>query len=305
MTPRKAHLDTLAVSLLLGCCLFWGLQQVLIKATIAEIPPMFQASLRLIGATALLWLWCAWRRIALFSRDGSLAAGLLAGALFGAEFACIYLGLQYTSASRLTVFLYTSPFWVAVLVPFWVTSEKLRGLQWAGLLCAFVAVVFALREGFSGGTVSTAHGDLLGLAAGMLWGLTTVVIRASSLSRIRAEKLLFYQLAVSAAAFPVASVALGEPWVWHFSAFGLTSLAVQTVIGAFASYLAWMWMLGRYPATKISVFVFFTPLFALLFGALWLGESVTPGLLGALATVAVGIVLVNRKPAEKALQARL
>ena len=298
--PRKAHLDTLAVSLLLGCCLFWGLQQVLIKATIAEIPPMFQASLRLIGATALLWLWCAWRRIPLFSRDGSLAAGLLAGALFGAEFACIYLGLQYTSASRLTVFLYTSPFWVAVLVPFWVTSEKLRGLQWVGLLCAFVAVVFALREGFSGGTLSTAHGDLLGLAAGMLWGLTTVVIRASSLSRIRAEKLLFYQLAVSAAAFPVASLALGEPWVWHFSPFGLVSLALQTVMGAFASYLAWMWMLGRYPATKISVFVFFTPLFALLFGALWLGESVTPGLLGALAMVAVGIVLVNRKPAGKA-----
>ena len=77
------------------------------------------------------------------------------------------------------------------------------------------------------------------------------------------------------------------------------------MVGAFASYLAWMWMLGRYPATKISVFVFFTPLFALLFGSVWLGESVTPGLLGALATVAVGIVLVNRKPAEKAPQAGL
>ena len=308
MTTRKAHLDTLAVSLLLGCCLFWGLQQVLIKATIAEIAPMFQASLRLVGATALLWLWCAWRRIPLFSRDGSLAAGLLAGALFGAEFACIYLGMQYTTASRLTVFLYTSPFWVAVLVPFWAKSEKLRGLQWVGLLCAFVAVVFALREGFSGGTVSTAHGDLLGLAAGMLWGLTTVVIRASSLTRIPAEKLLFYQLAVSAAAFPAVSLGLGEAWVWHFSSFGLVSLALQTVIGAFASYLAWMWMLGRYPATKISVFVFFTPLFALLFGAAWLGESVTPGLLGALATVAVGIVLVNRKPAPppaETQQARL
>ncbi len=298
MTARKAHLDTLAVSLLLGCCLFWGLQQVLIKATIAEIPPMFQASLRLVGATALLLLWCAWRRIPLFSRDGSLAPGLLAGSLFAAEFACIYLGLQYTSASRLTVFLYTSPFWVAVLVPFWVKSEKLRGVQWFGLLCAFVAVVFALREGFTGGTASTARGDLLGLAAGMLWGLTTVVIRASSLTRIPAEKLLFYQLAVSAATFPVVSLVLGEAWVWHFSNFGWVSLGLQTVIGAFASYLLWMWMLGRYPATKISVFVFFTPLFALLFGTVWLGERVTPGLLGALATVAVGIVLVNRKPAS-------
>ena len=83
MTARKAHLDTLAVSLLLGCCLLWGFQQVLIKATLAEVPPMFQASLRLVGATALLWVWCAWRGVALFKRDGTLGVGLLAGALFG------------------------------------------------------------------------------------------------------------------------------------------------------------------------------------------------------------------------------
>ena len=297
MNLRKNHLDLFAVSVLLACCLFWGLQQVLIKATIAEIPPMFQASLRLVGASALLLLWCLWRGVALFKRDGSLKAGLLAGALFGAEFACIYLGLQYTTASRLTVFLYTSPFWVAVLVPLWVKSERLRGLQWVGLLAAFVAVVLALREGFTGDHTSTAHGDILALVAGMLWGLTTVVIRASSLAQISAEKLLFYQLGVSALAFPALSLALGEVWVWHFSPFAITSLVLQTVVGAFASYLAWMWMLGRYPATKISVFVFFTPLFALLFGALWLKENVTSGLLVALATVAVGIVLVNRRSA--------
>ena len=294
---RKHHLDTLAVSLLLACCLFWGFQQVLIKATLSEMPPMFQASLRLLGATALLGLWCLARGIALFKRDGSMAAGLLAGALFAAEFACIYLGLQLTSASRLTVFLYTSPFWVAVLVPFWVASEKLRPSQWAGLLCAFAAVVFALREGFSVGTALTLRGDLLALLAGMLWGLTTVVIRASRLTQVSAEKLLFYQLGVSALVFPPLSLALGEPWVWQFSAFAISSLLAQTVIGAFASYLAWMWLLGRYPATKISVFVFFTPLFALLFGALWLKEAVTPGLVGALALVAVGMVLVNRRPA--------
>ena len=71
---------------------------------------------------------------------------------------------------------------------------------------------------------------------------------------------------------------------------------MQTVIGAFASYLAWMWMLGRYPATKISVFVFLTPMFALLFGSWWLKELVTPTLVFALGFVAMGIVLVNRKP---------
>ena len=295
MTVRKTHLDALAISLLLGCCVFWGLQQVLIKATLAEIPPMFQASLRLWGATALLWLWCLARGVPLFTRDASLKAGLLAGSLFAAEFACIYIGLQYTTASRLTVFLYTSPFWVALLVPLWVTSEKLHGWQWLGLVCAFAGVVFALREGFSSSGAATLPGDVLGLAAGLLWGLTTLVIRASGLTKISAEKLLFYQLAVSAVMFPILSLMLGEAWVWRFSSFAITSLLLQTVVGAFASYLAWMWMLGRYPATKISVFVFLTPLFALLFGALWLKESVTTGLLAALGAVAAGIVLVNRQ----------
>ena len=57
-------------------------------------------------------------------------------------------------------------------------------------------------------------------------------------------------------------------------------------------------MLGHYPATRISVFVFLTPMFALLFGALWLNEAVTVTLVFALAVVAVGIVLVNRRPAR-------
>ena len=69
MPPRQSQLDTLAVWLLLACCALWGLQQVLIKATLAELPPLFQASLRLTGATALLWLWCAVRGVALFKRD--------------------------------------------------------------------------------------------------------------------------------------------------------------------------------------------------------------------------------------------
>ncbi|WP_395056269.1 DMT family transporter [Polaromonas sp.] len=297
MTARKTHLDTLAISLLLTCCLFWGFQQVLVKATLAEVAPAFQAAIRFVGATVLLLLWCAWRGVKLFGADGSLRAGLLAGSLFAAEFACIYVGLQYTSASRLTVFLYTSPFWVAALLPIWVKSETLRPVQWAGLACAFAAVAFALREGFNAGAASTWLGDVMALVAGMLWGLTTVVIRASSLAKVSAEKLLFYQVAVSSLALPLLSLALGEQWVGSLSPFAITSLVLQTVVGAFASYLAWMWMLGRYPATKISVFVFLTPLFALLFGALWLNEAATPSLLAALLLVALGIVLVNRKPA--------
>ncbi|MDP1998244.1 MAG: DMT family transporter [Rhodoferax sp.] len=299
MTQRKDHLDALAISLLLGCCLFWGFQQVLVKATIPDLPPVFQAAIRFAGASALLWLWARWRGVRLFERDGTLAAGLLAGALFATEFACLYAGLQYSAASRLTVFLYTSPFWVAVLLPLFVTDERLRPVQWLGLGLAFCAVVFALRDGLGAASHPDQWlGDLLALTAGMMWGLTTVVIRGSRLTRVSPEKLLFYQVSVSTVTLPVLSLMLGERWVWQFSAFATTSLVLQTVVGAFASYLAWMWMLGRYPATKISAFVFLTPVFALLFGTLWLNEPVTLNLIAALILVAVGIVLVNRKPAD-------
>jgi drug/metabolite transporter (DMT)-like permease len=73
-------------------------------------------------------------------------------------------------------------------------------------------------------------------------------------------------------------------------------LALQTFVGAFASYLTWMWMLRHYPATQMSSFTFLTPLFALMFGVVLLGEPLTWQLGLALTGVAIGIVLVNRKP---------
>ena len=298
MVERKTHLDGIAVSLLLVCCLFWGVQQVLIKATLAELPPFFQASLRFIGATALLMLWCKWRNIPLWGRDGSLKPGVIAGLLFAVEFAFIYMGLQHTSASRLTVFLYTSPFWVAVLVPLWVPSEKMGKWQWLGLMLAFCGVTLALFDGFNSSIPKSAghwKGDLLALAAGLGWGLTTVVIRTSILAKLSAEKLLFYQISIGAVLLTIVSWAVGERWQHTWSGFAISSMLIQTIVGAFISYLAWMWMLGRYPATKISGFVFLTPLSALLVGSLWLGEALTLPLILGLVCVAVGMLLVNRK----------
>lgn len=300
MTERKHHLDALAIWMLVVCCTFWGFQQILIKATVAEVPPLWQASLRFAGATALLWLWCLVRGVPLFARDGTLRAGLLSGLLFAAEFACIYLGLRETTASRLTVFLYTAPFWVALLLPRLVPAERLRGTQWVGLVVAFAAVTLAVAEGLVSPAASTSstplRGDLLALGAGIFWALTTLVIRSSALSTARAEKTLFYQVAVTAAIAPLLSLALGEPWSLHYSAQAWGSLALQTVVGAFASYLAWMWLLRHYPATRVSAFAFLTPVFALVFGTALLGEPLTPQLVLALAGVAVGIVFVNRQP---------
>ncbi|RST51345.1 DMT family transporter [Variovorax sp. MHTC-1] len=299
MIERKHHLDSRATTLLLACCAFWGLQQILIKTTVTEVPPLWQASIRMSGAVVLLWLWCLWRHVPLFERDGTLAGGLVAGLLFAGEFTCIYIGLQHTTASRLTVFLYTSPFVVALLLPRFVPAERLRGIQWIGLAIAFAGVVLAFSESFGHSTSGQLFGDALALAAGVLWGLTTLAIRTTRLATASAEKTLFYQIAVTAAVSPLLSLALGEQWGFSYSTYAWFSIFLQTAIGAFASYLAWMWMLRHYPATRISSFTFLTPLFALVFGVVLLKEPLTLQLVLALAGVALGIVLVNRRAGVK------
>jgi drug/metabolite transporter (DMT)-like permease len=294
---RKPHLDSLAITLLVLCCAFWGFQQILIKSTVDEVPPLWQASLRMGGATLLLLLWCQARGVSLFARDGTLKGGLLAGLLFAGEFCFIYLGLQHTSASRLTVFLYTSPFVVALLLPRVVPSETLKRMQWIGLTIAFSAVAIAFSEGFlhSSPVVGQWKGDAMGLAAGILWGLTTLTIRSTTLANASAEKTLFYQVGVTALVAPLLSLALGETWSLNYSAQAWGSLGLQTAVGAFASYLTWMWLLRHYPATQMSSFTFLTPVFALVFGVALLGEPLTLQLTLALVGVAVGIVLVNRR----------
>jgi drug/metabolite transporter (DMT)-like permease len=269
----------------------------LIKFASREIPPLWQASIRMWGATTLLWLWCQYRGVPLFKRDGTLWGGLLVGLLFAGEFCFIYLGLTHTSASRLTVFLYTSPFWVALLLPRFVAAEKLRRIQWVGLFVAFSAVAVAFSEGFmhSSPVAGQWKGDAMGLAAGMLWGLTTLAIRTTKIATAAAEKSLFYQLGVTAAVTPLLSLALGETWSLNYSALAWGSIFLQTAVGAFASYLAWMWMLRHYPATQMSTFTFLTPVFALVFGVVLLSEPLTLQLVLALLGVAAGIVLVSRK----------
>src|SRR5690349_24555946 len=106
--------------------------------------------------------------------------------------------------------------------------------------------------------------------------------------------MLVYQLGVSALVLPAVSLLLGEPGFVRPSPLVLLSLAYQIAVVAFASYVAWFWLVSRYPASRLAAFSFLTPLFGVAFGGLLLGEPVGPVLLLAVALIAAGIYLVNR-----------
>jgi drug/metabolite transporter (DMT)-like permease len=297
MTERRSRLDTVAIASLVLCCFLWGLNQVAAKVALAEVPPLWQAAVRSLGGAALVFVWSRWRGIPLFERDGSLPGGLGAGLLFAAEFACIFIGLQFTSASRMVVFLYLSPFVVALGMPFISRAERLSLTQIAGLVTAFAGVAWAFAESFSQPAVGPRQwvGDALGVLAACLWGGTTLVIRATRLGAVVAEKTLFYQLGISGLALFATALWGGPAWVTVPSSLTWLSLFFQIVVVTFASYLLWFWLVRHYQATQISAFTLLTPVFGLLQGALLLGEPITPRLLVALVAVAVGIVMVSRR----------
>ncbi len=276
-------------------CALWGLQQVAIKIGVVGMSPVFQGGMRSALAALLLVGWAGARRIPLFGRDGSLVPGLLSGVLFGLEFALIFAAAERTPVSRLVVFMYTAPCFTALGLHLLVPGERMGLAQAAGIALAFGGIVLAFADHGAGGNWT---GDAFGLMAAFLWASTTVLIRATVLARITATKVLFYQLAVSGVMMLGMAAALGERGLFDPAPKVLLSLAFQVVIVAFASYLAWFWLLGRYQAGRLMVFSFLTPLFGVGFGVLLMGEAPGARFLLAAVLVVCGIVLVNLRPAR-------
>jgi drug/metabolite transporter (DMT)-like permease len=297
LTQRRP-LDALAIATMLVLAMVWGLQQVAIKLAAPAVSPLLQAAVRSSVATLLLLAWATARRIPLWQRDRTLAPGLAAGLLFAAEFALIYGGLAYTSAGRMVVFVYLAPCVTALGLSWLVPGERLSLAQWSGVALAFAGVAVAFADDSAG--PHAYIGDLCGIAAAILWAATTVLIRATRLGRASATKVLFYQLATSAA------VLSGAALITHTTGFGqvtplvIASLAYQSIAVAFASYLAWFWLLTRYLAGRLAVFSFLTPLFGVAFGVMLLGEALTLRFAAAAVLVGAGIALVNLVAAPRA-----
>ena len=295
---RHERLGGVAIALIVACCALWGLNQVIVKVTIPAVPPIMQGALRSLLAAVLVALWARSRGIALFARDGVTGPGIVAGLLFGIEFCFLYTGVQHTSASRAVLFLYLAPFVVALGMPFIATGERLRRLQSAGLLMAFAGLAVAFGDGLqapgnAGG--ATWVGDALSAIAAIVWGLTTLWIRATALASAAPERTLFFQLALSAPLMAAASLIAGEPAPQLGDPLALGSLLFQSVVIAFASYLTWFWLLRHYPATRVAAFTFLTPVLGMAAGVLLLDEPMSGALLLGLAGVAVGLWLVNRR----------
>jgi drug/metabolite transporter (DMT)-like permease len=287
-------LDAMAAAVAVVLCLSWGFNQVAVKLALPEIPPLIQAAFRSTFGALIVVAWARARGVKLMEPDGTLIPGIVAGILFGLEFLLIYRGLVWTSASRASLFIYTAPFVVVIGARWLLPGDRFDRWQWTGLLLSFAGMLVAFGVPTPGGDRYQLIGDLMLVLAGAAWAATTLLIKATRLVRVSYEKMLLYQLIVSAPMLALCAQVFGERVVEPPSAVALGSLLYQTVWVVAVTFLAWFALIQRYSASRLSVFTFLTPLFGIAAGHMVLGDPLTPAFALAALLVVAGLVLVNR-----------
>src|ERR1700723_2375246 len=286
-----------AVAWMLMLCLSWGFNQIAVKLTLPDVPPMLQAMIRSAGALPVLLLIARLRGVRLFERDGTLGAGLFAGLLFGLEFVLVFRGLKLTSASRAVVFLYTAPFFVA-LGSYQFLGERLRASQWGGLALSFAGVALAIGVPQPNVDANVLFGDLLIVGGGAMWAATTLVVKATSLLRVPPEKALGYQVALSIPILGLAAWISGETLTRVPGPLALSLMAYQAFWVVGLTFLLWFMLVQSYSASKLSAFTFITPLFGVAASYFILHDTLTPVFGAAALLVIAGLYLVNRPNSE-------
>ena len=293
---QRQDISFQATGLMALICLTWALGQVILKYTAADMAPTLQIAIRSAGAAILTWIFVYWRGRQLFTLAGAWRPGLLVGALFAGEFFFVGEALRYTTASHVSIFLYTAPIFAALGLHVFLPEERLRPVQWAGVLLAFigVAISFLARDH----TINTdtspnmLWGDTLAVMAGVLWGATTVVVRGSRLKNVPATETLFYQLV---GAFVL--LFLGAGMTNQLSVQWTTALVIglifQIFILSFMSLLIWFWLLRQFLASRLGVLSFMTPLFGVLLGVFILNEPLENSFVLGAVCVVMGLVLVS------------
>ncbi|MET0678725.1 MAG: DMT family transporter [Bradyrhizobium sp.] len=295
--PAGGALTPGAIALVLMLCVSWGFNQIAVKLTLPDVPPMLQAFIRSSGALPVM-LFAGWLRgVKFFEHDGSLVPGVVAGLLFGIEFVMIFAGLTMTSASRAAVFLYTAPFFVA-LGSYQFLGERLSVKQWSGLALSFAGVALAIGVPQPNVDSRVLLGDLLVVAGGAMWAATTLIAKGTRLRNAAPEKALGYQVAISIPILGCAALLAGERITHMPGVLSISLLAYQAVWVVGCTFLLWFAMIKVYSASKLSSFTFITPLFGVVAAWFILNETLTIAFGAAALLVVAGLYLVNKADAK-------
>ncbi|MBW4645030.1 MAG: DMT family transporter [Goleter apudmare HA4340-LM2] len=297
-----------ATVLLIAPFFLWGTAMVAMKGVIPHTTPLFMAGVRLLPAGVLILItaalmgksqpkgWAAWLWIALFALvDGTLFQGFLAE------------GLVRTGAGLGSVMIDSQPLAVALL-SLWLFQEHIGLWGWLGLGLGISGIsliglpdewIFHLLGVGADITIGNwqqlfASGEWLMLLAALSMAVGTVLIRFVMRYADPVVATGWHMILGGLPLWGMSSVFESQQWE-NISTSDFLALGYATVFGSAIAYGLFFYFASSGSLTSLSSLTFLTPVFALLFGNLFLSEVLTPLQWVGVSLTLVSIYLINQR----------
>lgn len=250
------------------------------------------ASLGYLGVYAFSLGGRKWPTDRLLWRHGILL-GLFDTAL---PMSCIMLSLKYQSSGLTAILLAPGPAVTVLLAHFLLPDEPLapRSIAGVGLALAGALLLTLLGEsGLAGIEPASPIGYLLVMTAVLSGSIMTIYARRFMRRCDTFPVTTVRMLTAAAAVMPLSILVIGLDFsavTWE----GYLVLGYSALAGTFLAFLLLFYNIKRFGATTAAMTLYVIPIIAALGGVLVLGEIITPGMVGGMALIISGIMVLNR-----------
>jgi drug/metabolite transporter (DMT)-like permease len=270
----------------------WGGNPVAVKLGLAAFPPLWSGFLRFVIGCACVYAWARYLRVPIRPERAEWPALLVIGALFTVQIAQMNYGFGATTAANGAVLISTNPLFGVLCAHFLVPGDRVGPARAAGVALAFLGVALVITRG--AGLANASAGDWIVLASAGLLGLR-LALAGRVLRRVNDVRLTFWQMMLSLPLFLAGALAWEEI---RWDAIGpapVAGILYQGVVVAGLAFTVNFYLIRRYTPSVMISFNFVSPVAGVLLGMAILGERLSASLLGGMALVALGLVLIARR----------
>ncbi|MBS1823003.1 MAG: EamA family transporter [Acidobacteria bacterium] len=295
-TKTGAGFDLRVMLAFLSIYVLWGTTFLAIRIAVREVPPLFAAGTRMFIAGGVLFIWTQLRGAAWPSPRQWRSLALMGGLMFVVDYGLLFWAEKYVPSGIAAVLSATVPL---MTIAFEIFAFRMLPFRWSlvgAVLMGFGGVgVLLLPDTHQSLPVLPCLAILVGTAG---WCLGTVWSRKLALPQSRSVT-SGGAMMIGGAVLLVLSGAFGEMHPWpHVSRSAALALAYLISCGSLLAFTAYVWLLGRMPASTVASYAYVNPVIAVVLGYFVAGEAITPRMVAGAALVLISVYLILRRPAK-------
>lgn len=270
----------------------WGGNPVAVKLGLEAFPPLWSGFLRFVLGCVCVYAWARFTRISILPGREDWPVLLAVGVLFTVQIALLNYGFGGTTAANGAVLIATNPLFGVLFAHFLVPGDRVGPARAFGVAIAFAGVALVITRG--AGLASAAAGDWIVLSSACLLGFR-LALSGRLLRRMNEVRLTFWMMMVSLPLFLGGALGWEEVCWEKIGAAPVAGILYQGIVVAGLAFTVNFYLMRRYSPSVMISFNFVSPVAGVLLGMAILGEQLTAGLLGGMALVALGLVLIARR----------